>query len=281
MFIDTHCHLDFPQFDEDRAMVIGNAKKAGVKKFINPGTSLATSEKAIGIANDNPGVVFAAVGIHPHDAQHDPDVSQLEKLLPDSPGRSPSATFQVGFDSWKVNPVVAIGECGLDYFQFKGEQALGKKDKQKRLFDGQLRLALKHNLPVIMHCRDAYEDFFVGIDALPSIPRGTIHCFSGGLEDLRMARERNFFVGIDANVTYSKHLSLIVPHIPLPMLLLETDAPFLPPVPHRGERNEPKYIPLIAKKIAELQHRDVSEVEEASTKNAQTLFSLPAQVGLL
>ena len=261
MYIDTHCHLNFSQYDIDRSMVIGNAKKAGVKKFINPGVDLHSSREAVELAQQYSGVVFAAVGIHPHEAQHDPNVQNLERFLPG---------------------VIAIGECGLDYFQFKGEQALGKKDKQKRVFDEQLRLALRHDLPVIMHCRDAYEDFFDCLDSLPSIPRGTIHCFSGGLQELRMARDRNFFVGIDGNVTYSKQLGLIVPHIPLSMLLLETDAPYLTPIPHRGELNEPKYIPLIAKKIAELNNRDVSEIEDLTTKNAQNLFFLPRrQAGLL
>lgn len=262
MYIDTHCHLNFSQYDPDRAMVIGNAKKAGVKKFINPGVDLHSSRESIELSKQYPGVVSAGVGFHPHEAQHDPDVSQLEKLL--------------------GHNVVAIGECGLDYFQFKGEAALGKKDKQKRLFDEQLRLALRHDLPVIMHCRDAYEDFFDCLDSLPSMPRGTVHCFSGGLQELREAQARNFYVGIDGNVTYSKQLWMIVPHIPLSMLILETDAPYLTPAPHRGERNEPKYIPLIAKKIAELNNRDVSEIEDSTTKNAQKLFSLPGrQAGIL
>lgn len=256
MFIDTHCHIDFPQFDQDRAMVIGNAKKVGVKQFINPGTSLATSQKTLGLANDHPGVIFAAVGIHPHDAQHDPHVVELEKMI------------------HNTSSVVAIGECGLDYFHYKGEQALGKKDKQKRLFDEQLRLAIKHNLPVIMHCRDAYEDFFDVLDSLPSMPRGVIHCFSGGLQELRIAQARKLFVGIDGNVTYSKQLWSIVASIPLSMLLLETDAPFLTPIPHRGERCEPKYIPHIAKKIAELTNIAQETVETDTTDNARTLFSL-------
>ncbi len=123
-----------------------------------------------------------------------------------------------------------------------------------------------------MHCRDAYEDFFSVLDAMPSMPKGVIHCFSGGLQELRMAQERNLLVGIDGNVTCSKQLTLIVPHIPLASLLLETDAPYLTPVPHRGERNEPKYIPLVAHTIAQLQGISVSEVEEATTTNARSLF---------
>lgn len=256
MYIDTHCHLNFKEYDFDRAMVIGNARKAGVKKFINPGVDLYFSAQAVELAKKHPRVVYAAVGFHPYEAQHHPDVAELAKL----------------FKSNLSSPVVAIGECGLDYHQYKGEQANGKKDNQKRLFEEQLQLALKHNLPVILHCRDAFEDFFDVLDSLPSIPTGVMHCFAGGLMHLRQAKERGFYVGIDGNVTYSKQLELVVPHIPLAMLLLETDAPYLTPVPHRGERNEPKYLPLIAKKIAQLLGVDVDTVEEHTSANAQSLF---------
>jgi len=253
MYIDTHCHLTFPQYKEDQAMVIGNAKKANVKKFINPGVDPISCRLTVDLAKKHPGVIFASVGFHPYEAQDIHDVSLLDSL----------AKFSV-----------AIGECGLDYHQYKGHDALGRKENQKQLFELQLKLALEHNLPAIMHCRDAYEDFFGVLDRLPNLPRGVIHCFSGGLQDLRDAQKRKFFVGIDGNVTYSKHLEMIVPHIPISMLLLETDAPFLTPIPHRGSRNEPKYIPLIAKKIAELKKISTREVEEATTKNAQELFGI-------
>lgn len=249
MFIDTHCHLNFPQYNEDRAMVIGNAKKANVKKFINPGVDLYSTRHAIDLAQKNPGVIFASAGFHPYEAQHNPDVSQLP-----------------------THNIIAVGEIGLDYHQYKGEQALGKKDNQKRLFAEQLELAVKLDLPVILHCREAFDDFFSVLDLFH--PRGVIHCFGGGLQDVRMAKARNLFIGIDGNVTYSKQLELIVPEIPLTMLLLETDAPFLTPVPHRGSRNEPKYIPLIAKKIAELQKINVKKIEVITTRNAVQLFHL-------
>lgn len=255
MFIDTHCHLNFPQYDPDRAVVIGNAKKAGVKKFINPGVDLFSSKQAIHLAQKHPHVIFAAVGFHPYEAQHNPDVKTLEQLLTGS-------------------VIIAIGECGLDYHQYKGEAAAGKKQNQKLLFEEQLLLALKYKLPVIMHCRDAYEDFFDVLDSLPTMPRGVVHCFSGGLQELRMAQERKFFVGIDGNVTYSKQLEHIVPNIPLAMMLLETDAPFLTPSPHRGTKNEPKYIPLIARRVAQLVGATADEVAAQTTANAQTLFGV-------
>lgn len=154
----------------------------------------------------------------------------------------------------------------------KGEEAAGKKQNQKILFDQQLRLALKHNLPVIMHCRDAFEDFFQILDSLPRVPRGVIHCFSGGLQELREAQHRHFFVGIDGNMTYSKQLQSVLPQIPIPMMLLETDAPYLTPVPHRGTRNEPKYIPVTASFIAGSLGVPPSAVEEQTTKNTEDLF---------
>jgi len=254
MFIDTHCHLTFPEFDPDRAMVIGNAKKAGVNKFICPGVDPFSSQKVVELAQKHPGVIFAAIGFHPYEAQHSPDVKILENLF--------------------TKDVVAIGEIGLDYHQYKGEDAAGKKQSQKILFEEQLRLALKHNLPVIMHCRDAFEDFFTVLDGLPTMPRGVIHCFSAGLQEIRMAQERNLYIGIDGNCTYSKHLQEIIPNIPIDMILLETDAPYLTPVPHRGERNEPKYIPLIAKEIGRLHNEDVVVVAKKTTDNALTLFRM-------
>lgn len=252
MYIDTHCHLQFEQYKDDLPMVIGNAKKASVKQFIVPGVDPLSSKLAVSLARQYPGVILASVGFHPYEASHNPDISILEQF----------------------SPIVAIGEIGLDYHLFKGETATGKKQEQKILFEEQLHLALKKKLPVILHCRDAYSDFFDILDTLPQMPRGVIHCFSGGLQEVRMAQERKLFVGIDGNVTYSKQLQHIVTEIPVEMLLLETDAPYLTPIPHRGTRNEPKYIPLIAQKIAELQQKSISEIRETSTMNAQTLFML-------
>jgi TatD DNase family protein len=259
MFIDTHCHVQFEQFNDDRAMVIGNAKKAGVKKFIVPGVDILSSQLSVELASQHPGVIFAGIGFHPYEASHDPDLGYIEKLLTSS-----------------RSSIVAIGECGLDYHMFKGENALGKKQEQKILFEEQLQVAVKYNLPAIMHCRDAYEDFFDVLDSLPSMPKGVIHCFSGGLQELRFAQARHFTVGIDGNVTYSKQLDLIVPHIPVSMLILETDSPYLTPAPHRGQRNEPKHIPLIAEHIARLIGVTPEIVEAQTTQNARTLFTLPA-----
>jgi TatD DNase family protein len=261
MFIDTHCHLTFEQYNDDRAMVIGNAKKAGVKQMICAGVDNLSSRLAVKLAEKNPDVLFAAVGFHPYEASHTHDLNIIERLITEN-NRSPKKS------------IVAIGECGLDYHLFKGEVAGGKKQEQRILFEEQLQLAERLNLPVIMHVRDAYEDFFNVIDAQPTLPRGVIHCFSGGLQEFREAKIRNFYVGVDGNITYSKQLGLIVPQIPLSMILLETDSPYLTPIPQRGERNEPKNIPLIAKTVADLLSVSSETVASQTTQNTQKLFRL-------
>lgn len=251
-YIDTHCHLTFQAFDDDRDLIIGNAKKAGVKQFICPGVDMLSSKLSVDLSLQHPGVVYSAVGFHPYEAQSLPNTADLESLLNEH--------------------VVAIGECGLDYHQYKGEAAEGKKSNQKRIFQEHLQLARKHNFPLIMHCRDAFEDFFDCLDAQPELPRGVIHCFTGGLQDVRFAIDRKLLFGVDGNITYSKQLQSIIPHIPLDMLLLETDAPYLTPVPFRGDRNEPKYIPLISEAIAKLKETTPSSVALQTTLNAHTLF---------
>lgn len=254
MYIDTHCHLTFPDFHEDRAMVIGNAKKAGVKQFIVPGVDLLSSKLSLELSATQPENIFSAIGFHPYEAQEMPDITQIESLMNDN--------------------VVAIGECGLDYHLYKGEEATSKKTNQMRLFDEHCKLALKHDLPLIMHCRDAFDDFFTVLDSQPSMPKGVIHCFSGGPQEIRMASLRKLYLGIDGNVTFSKQLQLVVTMVPLAMLLLETDSPYLTPIPHRGTRNEPKYIPLIAKTIALQQQVTVESIALETTQNAKKLFKI-------
>ncbi|MDO8452028.1 MAG: TatD family hydrolase [bacterium] len=268
MYIDTHCHLNFKDFDEDRAMTIGNAKKAGVKRFIVPGVNLYSSEQAIELSKKHPGVIFSAIGIHPYEAQM--DAAQTHETLEALEALLAGLRTQ---DSG-LRTVVAIGECGLDYHLYKGEDARSKKQNQRTLFREQLKIGLTHHLPVIMHCRDAFSDFFDVIDSIPDVPRGVIHCFSGGLQELRMATDRNLFIGVDGNVTYSTHHQMLVPEIPLSTLLLETDAPYLTPIPHRGTRNEPKYIPSIAQEIARLMHQSKDSIQTITTQNAVSLFQI-------
>lgn len=258
MFIDSHCHLNFKEFNDDLPLVIENARKAHVEKIIVPGASVETSRKAVQLAGSFPGKLYASVGCHPYEVMTYPRIGELEDLI-----------------RANADTIVAVGECGLDYHPYEGFDAVGKKMEQKMLFEEQLLLALKYDLPVIIHCRDAFDEIFSVIDTLPSFPRGVFHCFTGGLADVREIVKRNLLIGFDGNITYGKKFSLVIPEIDPAHIILETDAPWLTPIPHRGTRNEPKYIPLIAKKIAEFTHTDLSVIEEITTKNAQSLFRLP------
>jgi len=253
MFIDTHCHLTDARFDPDRDTIIANAKKAGIKRIIVPGAGFASSADALGLAQSRPDVVSPACGIHPYEAARNGSIEQfLASLHP--------------------KQIVAVGECGLDYHLYKGFDVPGKKDDQKQAFYLHCQFALKHNLPVIIHCRDAFPDLFDVLDALPSLPRGVIHCFSGTREDGEKALTRGLYIGIDGNITYGNKLREIIRTLPVSRILLETDSPYLPPVPHRGKRNEPKYIRLIAGSVSGLFGLPKKTIEQETTKNALALF---------
>ncbi len=272
MFIDTHCHLNFSAFEQDLPDIVRHAEDSGVEQIVVPGAHLDSSGKAVEVAAQFPNC-FAAIGIHPHHAT-DKDVivndelkKQLVKLI-------------------KQPKIVAIGEVGMDYFVYQKskylETALSQelKDKQRALFELQLSLAHEHNLPVIFHCREAFGDMWNIIENFITEtkwqPRGVFHCFGGGKKDLRKALDHGFYIGIDGNITYNQNLQFIAYDVPLEKLLLETDAPYLTPIPFRGQRNEPKHIPLIAEYVAKTKNIPADEVETATTRSAQQLFGLPS-----
>lgn len=265
MFIDTHTHLDFPQFDPDREEVIGRALAAGVEIIINVGADMASSRASVGLAEQYP-VIYAAVGVHPHDAKTvlERELGELRELA--------------------VHPrVVAIGETGLDFYR-----DLSPREVQRQVFRQQLALAAEVGKPVIIHDREAHgeiRDILRGwvreLSANSPLARhpGTLHCFSG---DLDMAQEMvalGFFIGVDGPLTYqnARRLPEIVRALPLECLLIETDAPYLPPHPHRGQRNEPAYVRLVAEAIAQLKAIPVDEVARVTTHNARVLFNLPGK----
>lgn len=264
MLIDTHCHLNDTRFAVDLNSVIANAKKAGVKKIIVPAYDYRSSQRSLDLRSQFPDVIYSAIGLHPYEAQHVKDISVIQKFI----------NQELKTKNREQINIVAIGECGLDYHQYKGFPAVGKKDYQKSLFEEQCLLALKFNLPVIIHSRDAYPDIFDVLDSLPSMPRAVLHCFSGGLQEVRFAQKRNLFIGLDCNITYSKQLQQILPDIPQSMMLLETDSPYLPPINHRGERNEPKYLRHAADKIAEILKISVGQVTDLTSKNCLNLFNV-------
>ncbi|MCL6476394.1 MAG: TatD family hydrolase [Firmicutes bacterium] len=251
IWTDTHCHLNHRDFASDAGSVWNRAREAGVHTAIVVGYDLASSESALQVAERLDGC-WASVGIHPHDAvQCDEDaLLQLHRLA--------------------SHPrVAAIGEIGLDYYR-----NLSPKHAQQHALEQQIHLALQLRLPVIIHCRDAYDDL---LDTLARYPlRGVLHCFSGELHHAQRAVEMGWYLGIGGVVTFKNARTLreVVQQVPLDNLLLETDAPYLAPMPHRGKRNEPAYIPLIAQMVASLKNVPLEELATVTTQNARCLFSL-------
>jgi TatD DNase family protein len=265
MLIDTHCHLNFKAFDKDLKEIINAAKKVGVEKIIIPGAKIDSSSKACKIASIFPNC-FAAVGIHPHHANLI-ELSRTENQLSN-------------FIKEK-GEVIAIGEIGLDYHQYKGYPPLTDLDKenQKKLFLLQIEIAAKHKLPVIIHCRNAFDELlalFNNFTAPLNIPKGVFHCFSGNKNHLAAALDLGFYIGFDGNITYpeNKHLQEVIKSTPLPSLLLETDSPFLSPIPYRGSRNTPANLVIIAQNIAQIHHQTAEKIEEITYSNAMKLFHL-------
>ena len=264
-FTDTHCHLDFDRFQKDRDQVIQRAKKAGLVWILNPGIDPDSNWAAIRLAQQVPNLISAAVGIHPNFGQPwtDDIFSQLR-------------------DQAHNKEVVAIGEIGLDYYRQHTPA-----DQQQSMFKAQLALAAELSLPVIIHNRDAEQDLITILSEWhaslqqvghPLAKRpGVLHSYSADCETARAAMDMNFYFGISGPVTFTNapERKYVTRCIPLDRLLLETDAPFLTPHPHRGKRNEPAFIPLIAEEIARLHNTSPKQVAEITHANAQFLFGHP------
>ncbi len=247
---DTHAHLDFPQFDRDRARVLEELAQAGYA-VLNVGVDLTSSRASLELAR-NHAHVRAAVGVHPHDAKvFTPEVEQeLAQLA------------QQG--------AVAIGECGLDFYR-----DLSPRDAQIRAFRAQLRLAKRLDLPVVLHERAAW-DAFIQVLTEEGPVRGVVHAFSG---DERRAQEvvrRGLYLGIGGPLTYPKNdkLRRALAWVSLDRVVLETDSPYLPPEPFRGQRNDPGKVRLVAEALARLLHRSIEEVAAITWTNAHKLFGM-------
>ncbi len=252
MFIDTHCHLDFPEFDQDRDTVIQRAQNQGIDYIINIGSSLPGSEKSVELAGRY-ACIYAAVGIHPHEADR-------------FDGKDSAAITELA----GKDKVVAIGEIGLDYFK-----NYSQADNQRKLFLSLLKLARDVGLPVVIHSRAAQVDTLKILkDNLPV--KTVIHCFSGDHNFLKECLDLGFFISFTCNITYKKAADLreLVKFLPLERLMLETDAPFLAPEGFRGKRNEPMHVRTLAVEIAKIKCISMEEVAQATTKNAKEFFNL-------
>ena len=251
---DTHIHLHFPQYDADRPEVIQRAIEGGVRHFLNIGTDLEDSKKAIAIADEYP-EVYAAVGYHPHETKtaNPEDLAELEKLL--------------------AHPkVVAIGEVGLDYFHDHSPH-----DVQEKLLRTFLGWYEQHRKPVIIHCRDAYEDLLRILRENTSLSyRGTLHCYSSDARTMKEYLDLGLHIAFGGALTYKKNDGLreACRQCPKDRLLLETDAPYLPPQSKRGKRNEPLYMIETAECVAKLHGMSVDEIANLTTENAKALFGL-------
>lgn len=253
-YFETHCHLNHPQFDVDREAVLARARAAGVSELLLIGYDLDSSRRAVELARPEEGL-YAAVGIHPHDAEAWSASLEAEvRALAGRPG------------------VVAIGEIGLDFYR-----DLSPRGAQYTAFRAQLELAAELRLPFVVHTRESVSPSLDVIQPYAEAgARGIMHCWSGTLEEARRARSLGMLLGIGGVLTYKKpgELPEVVADTPLEGLVLETDCPYLPPVPHRGRRNEPAYLTLTAARAAELQGIEAPALAAATRANALRLFGL-------
>jgi TatD DNase family protein len=271
MYIDSHAHISSHDFDVDRDEVIQRALDAGVEFIVNPGTDLADSRKAVELADRYPSV-YACVGYHPHEAGKADEKSLLE------------------IEELSKHPrVVAIGEIGLDY-----HYNLSPPDRQEAIFAAQIEIAQRRNLPIVIHTREAMEPTLRIVEeaiarsgdawrtsAAPerkryTAPRGVFHCFPGDVATAWKVIGMGFFVSLPGIVTFKKagNAAAVAAEISPEHLLLETDSPYLAPVPQRGKRNEPAFLPLIAARIGELQHLSAEDIGRATNYNVYHLFGI-------
>ncbi|HOP07573.1 MAG TPA: TatD family hydrolase [candidate division Zixibacteria bacterium] len=256
--IDSHCHLDLKEYNGRRDEVIAEAVRAGVHTLVNIGADLESSRRSVALA-ERFDSVYAAVGVHPHDAKTVDDnvLDELKKMT-------------------EHEKVVAIGEIGLDYYR-----DLSPRDVQRRAFVQQLELAVDLDMPIVIHTREAFRDT---VDIVrpyaPALVGGVFHCFPGNAREAKEVLDLGFHVSVGGRITYKNALSAVMATaVPLEKILLETDAPFLTPVPFRGKTNSPAYIPYICRKLAELKGIDPAEVEKVTDRNTQKLFHLVETFG--
>lgn len=248
MFVDTHCHIHESSYPLDTTQTLERAKIAGVEKFVCVGTSVNSSAEAIAFSETHDDAV-ASIGVHPHDAKEGYDIEQFM-------GTS--------------EKIVAVGEIGLDYYYNHSS-----KEVQIAALEAQIEVALEHDLPIIFHVRDAFDDFWPIFDGFEGI-RGVLHSFTDSEENLKKAIERGLYIGVNGISTFTKDEAqqAMFDAVPLDRLLLETDAPFLTPTPFRGKVNEPAFVQNIAEYHANRRGITVDAVAQATTANARALLRI-------
>ena len=249
--IDTHCHLFYDDLKNDLDIVLNRAQELGVNRFICVGTNMEDSRECLGLAETYENI-YASIGVHPHDAKDAPEdyLDQIADLI----------TFP---------KMIALGEIGLDYFR-----NISEPDIQQNVFREQLALAQRLQKPVIFHNRDADADVLKILSEFPDVT-GVAHCFSSDLKTAKTFIDLGFYISFSGNLTYkNSHLPDVAKELPLEKLLVETDSPYLSPVPYRGKPNEPGRTRFVAEKLAEIHGVTLEIIAEKTTTNAESLFSL-------
>lgn len=250
MLIDTHCHLFFDELKEDLSSVLKRAADLGVTKFICVGTNIEDSKESYNLALDYENI-FSTAGVHPHDTEEVAGnyIDELYKLL-------------------KNKKVVAVGEIGLDYFK-----ELSDISVQKKIFAEQLELAQKINKPIVFHNRDSDADVINTLSEFPNV-YGVAHCFSSTYDVAKKLIDMGFYISFSGNLTFkNSHLPDVAKRLPIDRLLVETDSPFLSPVPYRGKTNEPGRARFVADLLARLHNLSINEVAQITTTNAKAIFN--------
>ena len=259
--IDTHCHIDEEAFNADREEVIARQQESGVEAMIVPGVNVASIETVLQVCRAHPGYCFPALGLHPEDVKAD---WQEQLAIVENAIRA------------HHNELVAIGEIGLDYYWDKTF-----KEEQQEVLRRQLLLARELNLPVILHNREATEDILSIVKEIVNRKSsnrkltGVFHCFNGSRETAQQILDMGFYIGIGGVLTFkNSKLAEKLEGVPLERILLETDAPYMAPVPHRGERNESRFMIHVTERLAQVYNCTIEDIISATTVNAKQLFCI-------
>lgn len=253
MLFDTHAHYDDEAFDTDRGALLASMPEKNVGLIVNPGCTVETSRQAVALAEEY-NYIYAAVGIHPEncDDYTDADIDTLRTLA-------------------QHEKVVAIGEIGLDYYWAENPP----KEWQQRVLRAQMALAEELKLPVIIHDRDAHADTLAIVKEFPRV-RGVFHCYSGSVEDARTLLKMGWMLSFNGAITFknARKAPEVIAEVPMDRIMIETDSPYLTPVPYRGKRNDSGYVHLVAEKIAEIKDITAEEVEQITFENGKRFFGI-------
>ena len=281
MLIDTHAHVNFGAYREDADAVIKRSLNKDIF-FINVGSQYSTSKRAIEYAQKYPNQLWAAVGVHPVHLRKGNFTYQDEGelLAEEIKTIGEDVDFEKYRELSKNKEVVAIGEVGLDYHHFKeGDDIEKLKNKQKEVLLGFINIANELEKPLIIHCWDAYDDLYEILKNNPVKKTGVIHSFVGGYKNANKFIELGYLIGLNGIITYGESYDRLIREVDIKNIVIETDCPYLTPVPQKGERNEPAYVTYVAQKIAEIKEISAEEVTEITTENAKKLFGVdPVQI---